>query len=78
MPNVKFAREFRFSPDGHTILTYPPGEAEVSEICAEIARSDGALVPEEADAAPSEPSGGPPPTEAPEKAASKSAPEKKA
>lgn len=43
--NVKvvFARAFKWSPDGHTVLTFGPGEAEVPLRCAEVAAQAGVL-----------------------------------
>lgn len=45
---VVFARAFKWSPDGHTVLTFGPGEAEVPRRCAEVAAQAGILVREAA------------------------------
>lgn len=39
MPQVVFESQFKFSPDGHTVLTFEPNDEPVvvSERCAEIA-----------------------------------------
>lgn len=43
MVKVTFARPFRFSPDGFTVVDYATGSAEVSKRCAEVAAAAGAL-----------------------------------
>ena len=43
MTQVVFARAFRWSPDGYTVLAYDPGPAEVPARCAEVAAQAGAL-----------------------------------
>lgn len=41
---VVFARAFKWSPDGHTVLAFGPGPAEVPPRCAEVAEQAGILV----------------------------------
>ncbi len=43
MPKVVFTAPFAFSPDGHTVIEYPPGDADVSDRCAEVAAQAGVL-----------------------------------
>lgn len=52
---VVFARAFKWSPDGHTVLTFGPGEAEVPPRCAEVAAQAGVLEREKPSSAKSEP-----------------------
>ncbi len=40
---VTFKNKFKFSPDGYSNVTYAPGEHDVSERCAEVAKEAGAL-----------------------------------
>lgn len=45
---VVFGRAFKWSPDGHTVLEFGPGLAEVPPRCAEVAEQAGILVREAA------------------------------
>ena len=40
---VVFTRTFKWSPDGHTVLAFGPGLAEVPPRCAEVAEQAGVL-----------------------------------
>ncbi len=46
MVSVTLSREFKHW-DGQQVNVYPPGEAEMSEECARLARQSGAVVLEE-------------------------------
>lgn len=52
---VVFARAFKWSPDGHTVLAFGPGLAEVPPRCAEVAAQAGVLEREKPSSAKSEP-----------------------
>lgn len=41
MPTLVVKKSFRYSPDGVTVVEYPPGEHEVDDRCAEIAEAEG-------------------------------------
>lgn len=44
MPRISVHEEFKFSPDGREVVTYGPGEHEVTELCAGYACSKGRAV----------------------------------
>jgi hypothetical protein len=52
MPKVKFAKSFKFSPDGSKVVEYTPGEHEVNARCAQVAQQAGVLEAEKAQKAP--------------------------
>lgn len=46
MPTIQVAESFEFSEDTLSVTTFPPGQHEVSELCAEYAQAHGFLVGE--------------------------------
>lgn len=43
MPDVTFAKQFKWSPNGIKIKTFEPGKRTVSARCAECAKEAGVL-----------------------------------